>query len=83
VLPDNTWIIVCVFQEVDAAQRLRETKASAEVTNEKLEAELEQTKRRLRDALATPLAEGVSGKTRKGSVVTRSERHAVLPSSRQ
>ncbi|XP_056272898.1 centrosomal protein of 290 kDa isoform X4 [Pseudoliparis swirei] len=58
-------------QEVDAAQRLRETKASAEVTNEKLEAELEQTKRRLRDALATPLAEGVSGKTRKGSVVTR------------
>uniref|UniRef100_A0A8C2Z654 Centrosomal protein 290 n=1 Tax=Cyclopterus lumpus TaxID=8103 RepID=A0A8C2Z654_CYCLU len=61
-----------IKREMEAAQRLRETKASAEVTNEKLEAELEETKRRLQAALSTPIAEGASSKTWKGSVVTRS-----------
>uniref|UniRef100_A0A8C2XQW3 Centrosomal protein 290 n=1 Tax=Cyclopterus lumpus TaxID=8103 RepID=A0A8C2XQW3_CYCLU len=60
-----------IKREMEAAQRLRETKASAEVTNEKLEAELEETKRRLQAALSTPIAEGASSKTWKGSVVTR------------
>ncbi len=48
------------------------TKASLEVTNEKLEAELEETKHRLRAALSRPITEGADGKTSKASVVTRS-----------
>uniref|UniRef100_A0A672JEW2 Centrosomal protein 290 n=1 Tax=Salarias fasciatus TaxID=181472 RepID=A0A672JEW2_SALFA len=40
-----------IKREVDAADRLRAAKTSLEVTNEKLEAELEETKQRLRTAL--------------------------------
>ncbi|XP_068560642.1 centrosomal protein of 290 kDa isoform X2 [Cebidichthys violaceus] len=58
-------------REMEAAQRLRETKASLEVTNEKLEADLEETKQRLQAALSKPITEGVNSKTWKASVVTR------------
>ncbi|XP_031725758.1 centrosomal protein of 290 kDa isoform X3 [Anarrhichthys ocellatus] len=60
-----------IKREMEAAQRLRETKASLEVTNEKLEADLEETKQRLQAALSKPITEGVSSKTWKASVVTR------------
>ncbi|KAM3609329.1 uncharacterized protein V6R79_013026 [Siganus canaliculatus] len=58
-------------REVESAERLRVTKTSLEVTNEKLEAELEETKDRLRAALSKPLIEGADSKTWKATVVTR------------
>lgn len=58
-------------QEIEAAERLRVTKASLEATNEKLETELEETKGRLRAALSRPIAEGADSKTWRSSVVTR------------
>ena len=57
---------------MEAAERLRVTKTSLEVNNEKLEAELEETKQRLRAALSKPVTEGADTKTWKASVVTRS-----------
>lgn len=48
------------------------TKTSLEVSNEKLEAELEETKRRLQAALSRPVTAGMETKTMKASVVTRS-----------
>jgi len=45
---------------------------SLEVTNEKLEAELEETKQRLLAALSRPVTEGAYSKASKASVVTRS-----------
>ena len=59
-------------QEIDASERMRVTKTILEVTNEKLEAELEETKQRLRSALSKPVAEVADSKTWKASVVTRS-----------
>ncbi|KAL7402497.1 hypothetical protein ABVT39_015766 [Epinephelus coioides] len=58
-------------REVEAAERLRVAKASLEVTNERLEAELEETKQRLLAALSKPITEGADSKTWKASVVTR------------
>uniref|UniRef100_A0A669CK13 Centrosomal protein 290 n=1 Tax=Oreochromis niloticus TaxID=8128 RepID=A0A669CK13_ORENI len=60
-----------IKREMEAAERLRVTKTTLEVTNEKLEAELEDTKQRLREALSRPITEGVDTKTMKSSVVTR------------
>ncbi|XP_030587745.1 centrosomal protein of 290 kDa [Archocentrus centrarchus] len=60
-----------IKREMEAAERLRVTKTTLEVANEKLEAELEDTKRRLREALSRPITEGVDTKTLKSSVVTR------------
>lgn len=57
---------------METADRLRVTKTGLEVTNEKLEAELEETKHRLREALSRPITEGADSKTWKASVVTRS-----------
>lgn len=48
------------------------TKTNLEVTNEKLEAELEETKQQLRAALSGPITERGDSKTSKASVVTRS-----------
>lgn len=59
-------------QEMESAGRLRVANTSLEVTNGKLEAELEETKRRLLAALSKPITEGADGKTWKASVVTRS-----------
>ncbi|KAM6937006.1 centrosomal protein of 290 kDa [Xenentodon cancila] len=58
-----------IKREMEAAERLRVTKTGLEVTNEKLETELEETRRRLRAALTTPTTENADSK--KASVVTR------------
>ncbi|XP_069574738.1 centrosomal protein of 290 kDa isoform X2 [Brachyistius frenatus] len=58
-------------REAEAAERLRVTKTSVEVANAKLEAELEETKQRLRTALSRPIPEGADSKTWRSSVVTR------------
>lgn len=55
-----------------ASEKLRVTKMTLEFTNEKLEAELEETRQKLRVALSKPITEGTDGKTGKASVVTRS-----------
>ncbi|XP_031135786.1 centrosomal protein of 290 kDa isoform X9 [Sander lucioperca] len=60
-----------IKREMEAAERLRVTKATLEATNEKLEAELEETKLRLRAALSKAIPEGADSKTWKASVVTR------------
>lgn len=60
------------YQEVESAQRLKVSKMSLEVTNEKLEAELEATNQRLREALSRPAMEVADRKTGRASVVTRS-----------
>ncbi|XP_059192094.1 centrosomal protein of 290 kDa isoform X2 [Centropristis striata] len=60
-----------IKREMEAAERLRVTRASLEVTNQKLEAELEETKQRLRAALSKPIADGADSKTWKASVITR------------
>lgn len=59
-------------QEVESTQRLKVSKLSLEVTNEKLEAELEATNQRLREALSRPAVEMADRKTGRASVVTRS-----------
>ncbi|XP_045893329.1 centrosomal protein of 290 kDa isoform X2 [Micropterus dolomieu] len=60
-----------IKREIEAAERLRVTKTSLEVTIDKLEAELEETKIRLRAALSRPITEGADSKAWKASVVTR------------
>ncbi|XP_062245410.1 centrosomal protein of 290 kDa isoform X2 [Platichthys flesus] len=60
-----------IKREMEAAERLRVTKTRLEANNEKLEAELEETKQRLRAALSKPVSEGTDTKTLKASVVTR------------
>lgn len=60
------------YQEVESAQRLKVSNMSLEVTNEKLEAELEATNQRLREALSSPAMEVADRKTGRASVVTRS-----------
>uniref|UniRef100_A0A7N6F7P7 Centrosomal protein of 290kDa coiled-coil region domain-containing protein n=1 Tax=Anabas testudineus TaxID=64144 RepID=A0A7N6F7P7_ANATE len=60
-----------IKREMEASERLRVTKTSLEVNNEKLEAELEETKQRLRAALSKSIPEGADSKTWKASVVTR------------
>lgn len=59
-------------QEVESAQRLKVSKMSLEVTNEKLETELEATNQRLQEALSRPAVEVADRKTGRASVVTRS-----------
>uniref|UniRef100_A0A671UTP0 Centrosomal protein 290 n=1 Tax=Sparus aurata TaxID=8175 RepID=A0A671UTP0_SPAAU len=72
IVMDNERLRKEIKREMEAAERLRVTKTSLEVTNEKLEAELEETKQRLRAALSKPITEGADSKTWKASVVTRS-----------
>lgn len=55
---------------MESAEKLRISKTSLEVTNEKLGVELKETKRRLQAALATP-APSVRADGRKSSVVAR------------
>lgn len=59
-------------QEMEAAERLRVTKTSLELTNEKLESELEETKQRLHTALSKAVAVGSDTKATKATVITRS-----------
>ncbi|KAM4572985.1 centrosomal protein of 290 kDa isoform 2-T2 [Odontesthes bonariensis] len=60
-----------IKREIEASEKLRVAKMSLEVTNEKLEAELEETKQRLLAALSRPVTEGGDSKASKASVVTR------------
>ncbi|XP_061917322.1 centrosomal protein of 290 kDa isoform X2 [Entelurus aequoreus] len=60
-----------VKKEMEVAEKLRLAKTSAELTSEKLEAELEKTKQRLLDALSRPITQGSDSKAMKSSVVTR------------
>ncbi|XP_061772969.1 centrosomal protein of 290 kDa isoform X2 [Nerophis ophidion] len=60
-----------VKKEIEVAEKLRLAKTSAELTSEKLEAELEETKQRLLDALSRSITEGSGSKAMKSSVVTR------------
>ncbi|KAM8750943.1 centrosomal protein of 290 kDa isoform 7-T7 [Acanthopagrus schlegelii] len=71
IVMDNERLRKEIKREMEAAERLRVTKTSLEVSNEKLEAELEETKQRLRAALSRPITEGADSKTWKASVVTR------------
>ncbi|XP_070686542.1 centrosomal protein of 290 kDa [Pempheris klunzingeri] len=71
IMMENERLRKEIKREIEAAERLRGTKTSLEVTNEKLEAELEETKQRLRAALSKPIAEGADSKAWKASVVTR------------
>ncbi|KAK5901738.1 hypothetical protein CesoFtcFv8_007068 [Champsocephalus esox] len=60
-----------IKREMETVDRMKVTKASVEVTNEKLEAELEETKQRLRASLSKSISEGAGSKTSKSTVVTR------------
>ncbi|XP_068595256.1 centrosomal protein of 290 kDa [Brachionichthys hirsutus] len=60
-----------IKREMESAERQRLAKTSLEAANEKLEAELEGTKRRLRAALSGPVGEVAGSRTAKASVVTR------------
>lgn len=59
-------------QEVESTERLRVSEASLEAANERLEAELEEANRRLREAPSRPAGEVADRKTGRASVVTRS-----------
>uniref|UniRef100_A0A667YHJ1 Centrosomal protein 290 n=1 Tax=Myripristis murdjan TaxID=586833 RepID=A0A667YHJ1_9TELE len=60
-----------IKREIEAAERLRVTNTSLEVTNAKLEAELEETKQRLLAGPSRAVPEGADSKSSKASVVTR------------
>uniref|UniRef100_A0A3Q2T4M8 Centrosomal protein 290 n=1 Tax=Fundulus heteroclitus TaxID=8078 RepID=A0A3Q2T4M8_FUNHE len=60
-----------IKREMEAAERLRVAKTSLELTNDKLESELEETKQRLRTALSTAAVGGSDSRTSKAAVVTR------------
>ncbi|XP_047248976.1 centrosomal protein of 290 kDa isoform X3 [Girardinichthys multiradiatus] len=60
-----------IKREMEATERLRVTKTSLEVSNEKLESELENTKERLRTALSKTVTVGSDSKASKATVVTR------------
>ncbi|KAA0724451.1 Centrosomal protein of 290 kDa [Triplophysa tibetana] len=70
IMVENERLRKDIKKETEAAEKLRVTKASLEVTNEKLRAEREETNRRLLLAQSKGL-EGADGKTWKSSVVTR------------
>ncbi|CAL8376003.1 unnamed protein product [Arctogadus glacialis] len=60
-----------IKREKEATERLRVTRSGLEVTVEKLESELEETRRKLHAALSRAIPEGADSKTWKASVVTR------------
>ncbi|XP_040893439.1 centrosomal protein of 290 kDa isoform X2 [Toxotes jaculatrix] len=71
IVMENERLRKDIKREIEAAEKLRVSKTSLEVNNEKLEAELEETKQRLLAALSRPITEGADSKTWKASVVTR------------
>ncbi|RVE71322.1 hypothetical protein OJAV_G00050650 [Oryzias javanicus] len=72
IVMENERLRKDIKQEVEAAEKLRVEKTSLEVTNERLETELEETKEKLQAALSKPLTEAAADrKTSKTSVVTR------------
>ncbi|KAF7656056.1 hypothetical protein LDENG_00046760 [Lucifuga dentata] len=71
IVMENERLRKQIKREVEAAERQQVAKASLEVNNEKLEAELEEMKRRLQAALTPNATDGADSKTSKASVVTR------------
>ncbi|XP_054631818.1 centrosomal protein of 290 kDa isoform X2 [Dunckerocampus dactyliophorus] len=71
IVMENERLRKQVKREMEAAEKLRVARTSAELASEKLEAELEETKQKLMDALSRPITEGADSKTLKTSVVTR------------
>ncbi|XP_061677672.1 centrosomal protein of 290 kDa isoform X2 [Syngnathoides biaculeatus] len=71
IVMENERLRKQVKREAEAAERLRVSKTSLELASDKLEAELEETKQRLWEALSRPIVEVTEGKSAKGSVVTR------------
>ncbi|KAM6973340.1 centrosomal protein of 290 kDa [Aplochiton taeniatus] len=71
VVMENERLRKEIKRETEAAEKLRVTKTSIEVHNERLEAELEETKQRLWAAQSSTVPEGADGKTWKATVVTR------------
>ncbi|XP_058500488.1 centrosomal protein of 290 kDa isoform X4 [Solea solea] len=70
IVMENEHLRKRIKREAENAERLRATKMNLEVSNEKLEAKLEETDKRLLAALSSPLTEGAD-KNWKASVVTR------------
>eukprot|EP00066_Takifugu_rubripes_P029978 XP_011619244.1 PREDICTED: centrosomal protein of 290 kDa-like [Takifugu rubripes] len=71
IVMENERLRKALKREVESTQRLRVSKTSLEVTNEMLEAELDATNQRLREALSRPGGEVADRKTGRASVVTR------------
>ncbi|TWW76044.1 Centrosomal protein of 290 kDa [Takifugu flavidus] len=71
IVMENERLRRALKREVESTQRLRVSKTSLEVTNEMLEAELDATNQRLREALSRPGGEVADRKTGRASVVTR------------
>ncbi|XP_050955233.1 centrosomal protein of 290 kDa isoform X6 [Labeo rohita] len=72
IMMENERLRKDIKKEAEAAEKLRVTKSSLEVANEKLKAELEETNQRLLLAQSKgPSLEGADSKTWKSSVVAR------------
>ncbi|XP_077568457.1 centrosomal protein of 290 kDa-like isoform X2 [Stigmatopora nigra] len=71
IVMENERLRKQIKREAEAAEKLQLSKTSLELSCEKLEAELEETKERLRDALSRPTVDVTNVKSTKASVVTR------------
>nr|XP_061812854.1 centrosomal protein of 290 kDa [Nerophis lumbriciformis] len=71
IVMENERLRKQIKREAEAVEKLQLSKTSVEQSCEKLEAELEETKERLRDALSRPTVDVTDGKSSKTSVVTR------------
>ncbi|XP_056138359.1 centrosomal protein of 290 kDa [Lampris incognitus] len=71
IVMENERLRKKIKREMEVAERMRVDKTNLEVTNEKLETELKETKQRLQAALSKALPEGADSKTWKSSVITR------------
>ncbi|XP_023841797.1 centrosomal protein of 290 kDa [Salvelinus sp. IW2-2015] len=71
IVMENEHLRKEIKRETEAAERLRMAKTSLEMTNEKLEAELEEARQQLVAAQSRVIPEGVESKTWKATVVTR------------
>nr|XP_029523284.1 centrosomal protein of 290 kDa isoform X1 [Oncorhynchus nerka] len=71
IVMENEHLRKEIKRETEATERLRMAKTSLEMTNEKLEAELEEARQQLVAAQSRVIPEGVESKTWKATVVTR------------
>lgn len=71
VVMENERLRKEIKRETEAAEKLRVSRTSLEVNNERLEAELEETKQRLWAAQSRTIPEGADSKTWKATVITR------------
>uniref|UniRef100_A0A8C7LS39 Centrosomal protein 290 n=1 Tax=Oncorhynchus kisutch TaxID=8019 RepID=A0A8C7LS39_ONCKI len=71
IVMENEHLRKEIKRETEATERLRMAKTSLEMTNEKLESELEEARQQLVAAQSRVIPEGVESKTWKATVVTR------------